>query len=330
MPCCNKRPVVFLAYKSVFFATVTWNDHGCTGDNTRQLRWHFYINGILRYTTPWGLPSDVLPIGTNSTYTAINASATVLTEYLHDQQAVNVSDGDSIKVIVEALNCEEETGRSNPVVVFAVIPESDCECEFSVGIETGQTGDTADLDGFDDTNGLLVFRNGQLNYAGIDFTDAELVAEDVLEFLSVTNCDAVIEKEEVSGEVGTVTIPSGFTSLNLNAYLLFRNGVLQRGFSQGGGVVTPAGAASESEDAWMFVRLDSEEGCRFGSQLVVANKTGSTFTMPTGFTFDNFEDWRLFRNGLLMTPELDYGMDGSILELTTPASGEDFWIVKIM
>lgn len=329
--CCNKNPSVTLTRKTVFFAKVTWNDAGCTGGASRQLRWHFYVNGLLKYSTLWGLATAPLPIGTGSTYTAINATGEILTQYLRDQQAVAIESGDTIKVIVEARNCQNETAFSNPVFLTADVAESDCDCEFETFFITGQTGDTSDNEGVP-TNGILVFRNGQLNYAMFDFSDGELVVEDEVVFVTPVNCDSEIITEEVTGESGTVPIPSSFSGLNLGEYLLFRNGAWQYGYSQSAGSVAPSIAPSEPDDRWLFVRLDSDDGCRFGSQLVIANKTGSTFTLPAGYTASNQQDWILMRGPLLMHPDSASGYDvtGSTVTLDVPADGEDFRIIKFM
>lgn len=332
MPCCNKKPRIRLIHHSVLHPVVTWNDHGCTGSQAQTYQWRFFKNGHLVYATGFAAGATSLAIGTGSTYASLNATAAQITSFLISE-GVTIQNGDYLDVEVRVRNCQDEIGASNRIRIIVIVNSNgDCDCAFLTGPATGQIGNTATLPGgLTDTAGLLAFRNGLLNYEGLDFTGEPLLSDDLLLFATLTGCDGTLSQAEVTGETGTVTVPGAFTSLDPADYLLFRNGAALRSFSVSGGELTVTGEpVSESTDRWLFVLLaGSSEGCTFGRILIQVNASGNTVTLPVGYTASNQNKWLLVRGPLLQYPTTGYTVSGSTITLTTPADGEAFWLIVI-
>lgn len=332
--CCNKKPRVRLIRKAVFSAIPTWNDNNrCNAGGTqRVLQWRFYKNKILVYSTPFAASAASLDIGTGSTYLYLNASNAQITAFLVGQ-GISLSDSDTVCVEVRVRNCQNEYGISNKVCFTAEPIESECTCTFATAFDSGQTGNTADPPGgYSANGGELVFSNGLMNPEGNDFTLMPLVAGDNLAWVTLDEaCDATIEIEEVTGETGTVEVPSGFAGLSASDYLVFRNGAAQRSFSVSGGNLTPAGSASESADRWHFVRLQGgADSCKFSRLTINASGSGTTFNLPSGYTASNQTKWLLFVNELLQYPITNYTVSGSEVTLTQAAVADAVWIIAIV
>lgn len=336
MCCCNKPPVVKLSYKLVFQANPTWNDKKCpgTGGAQRQVQWRFFVSGHLVYVTDYGLPSDPLPIGNGSTYLILNATPEAITTFLIGQ-GVSVEPGDTIGLQVRVRNCEREVADSNIIRIVAEEPTVDCECEFLTEFQSGITGNSATLPG-GFTGEILAWRNGLLNYAGNDFTAQPIEETDELMFANLTGCTATLDLETVTGETGAVTKPGAFSALAASEYLLFRNGVLQRGYTQSSGQVTPADAVSDPTDEWLFARLDNAiAGCTFATVLVGSSVSGATVTLPGGRNSTNQADWILVRNGLVQYPGAasasGYTVNGAgVVTPVEPFAGDTVWLIVIL
>ena len=327
--CCNKPPVVRLTHNSVFLANISnWNDNNiCRGAASRQMRWSFRLNGHLVYQTPYGLPTDTLGIGTNSTYQFLNATALEISEFIQ-AQGETVQDGDIIGISFTVRNCQNETTTSNIIRIVAILPDELCDCSLQVETDSGQTGNLATApSGF--TTSFLVFRNGLLNYAGLDFSADPLVSADELLFMQLTGCAASLRAQTVTGATGNVPLPSGAVGLSASQFLLFRNGLLQRAYTVSGSNAVPS-TASEAADRWLFVSIqDSTVGCTFGVRVINSSFTGSTFALPSGFTAANQDKWLPVVNGVVLSPGVGYTVSGSNVTLTTAAAGDEIWIIVI-
>lgn len=331
--CCNKKPRVRLIRKAIFSAIPTWNDNNrCPAGTQRLLQWRFYKNKALVYSTPFAVSTASLGIGAGSTYLYLNASNAQITAFLVGQ-GVSLSDTDTVCVEVRVRNCQDEYGVSNKVCFAAEPTESECTCTFETAFDSGQTGNTADPPGgYSANGGELVFSNGLMNPEGNDFTLMPLESSDNLAWVTLDEaCDATIEIEEVTGETGTVEIPTGFTGLNPADYLVFRNGAAQRSFSVSGGNLTPAGSASEAEDRWHFVRLlGGADGCKFSRITITASGSGTTVNLPSGYSASNSAKWLLFVNELLQYPTTNYTVSGNLVTLTQAADADAVWIIAIV
>jgi len=332
MPCCsNKKPRVRLVRKALFSAFPTWNDNDRCPVGTQQLvQWRFYKNKALVFQTPFAAPEDALAIGTGSTYLHLNATNAQITAYLVSQGVVLLN-SDTVCVEVQIKNCQNESARSNKICFAAEVAESDCTCEFATAFDAGQTGNTATPPpGYTANGGQLVFSNGLMNPEGEDFSAMPLDAGDNLAWVTLDEgCDATIEMEEATGQTGTVEVPAGFTGLIASDYLVFRNGAAQRTFSVSAGNLTPNGPASEATDRWHFVRLQNVDGCKISRLTINASGTGTTFTLPAGYSASNQAKWLLFVNELLQYPGMNYSVAGSQLTLTVAADADQVWVVVI-
>jgi len=333
MPCCsNKKPLVRLVRKALFSAFPTWNDNDrCPVGTQRLVQWRFYKNKALVFQTPFAAPEDTLAIGTGSTYLHLNATNAQITAYLVSQGGV-FSDSDTVCVEVQIKNCQNESARSNKICFAAEVAESDCTCEFAPAFDSGQTGNTATPPlGYTANGGHLVFSNGLMNPEGEDFSATPLDASDNLAWVTLDEgCDATIEMEEVTGQNGTVEVPAAFTSLPASDYLVFRNGAAQRTFTVSAGNLTPNGPVSEAEDRWHFVRLQGgSDGCTFSRLTISASGTGTTFTLPAGYSASNQVKWLLFVNELLQYPTLNYTVASNQVTLAQTADGDQVWVLVI-
>jgi len=334
MPCCsNKKPRIRLVRKALFSAIPTWNDNNrCPAGAERLLQWRFYKNKVLVFSTPFGAPTDALGIGTGSTYLYLNATNAQITAYLI-AQGVSISETDTICIEVRLKNCQNEYAISNNFCFVAEVVDSDCTCEFAIAFDNGQTGNTAIPPvGYATNGGQLVFSNGLMNPEGEDFTLLPLESSDNLAWVTLDEgCDAAIAMEEVTGQTGTVEIPAAFTGLSSADYLVFRNGAAQRNFSVLAGNLTPIGAASEVEDRWHFVRLQGgADGCKLSRLTISASGSGTTFSLPSGYSASNQGKWLLFVNELLQYPTTNYTVSGSQVTLADPAATDQIWIVAIV
>jgi hypothetical protein len=333
MPCCsNKKPRVRLVRKALFSAIPTWNDNNrCPGGAQRLLQWRFYKNKVLVFSTPFGAPTDALGIGTGSTHLYLNATNAQITAYLISQ-GVSIAETDTICIEVHLKNCQNEYAGSNKICLAAEVAESDCICEFATDFDSGQTGNTAAPPiGYSANGGQLVFSNGLMNPEGEDFSLLPLESSDNLAWVTLDeDCDAAMEMEEVTGQTGTVEVPAAFTGLSAADYLVFRNGSAQRNFSVLAGNLIPIGAASEVEDRWHFVRLQGgADGCKLSRLTISASGSGTTFSLPSGYSASNQGKWLLFVNELLQYPTTNYTVSGSQVTLADPADGDQVWIVVI-
>lgn len=334
MCCCNLPPQVVLTRKMVFRAHPTWNDQDCVGFGgaQRQMQWVFYVNGRFRHQTAYATPTTPLPFGSGTNW-VVNATDEQITDYLIGV-GLTVAEGDLIEVRVRIRNCEGQTALSNPIRLLAQLPSVDCECEFLTEYQSGITGDEATLPG-EFTGQFFAFRNGLLNHLGNDFTAQPLEETDELMFATLSGCAATLDLEIVSEETGTVTVPGAFSGLAASQYLLFRNGVMQRGYLQAAGQVTPADSASDPTDEWLFARLENAiAGCTFTILSVGSGVSGATVTLPGGYNSTNQPDWILVRNGLVMYPNAgsDFGYSvsaGGIVTPTVPFSADTLWLVII-
>ena len=334
MPCCsNKKPRVRLIRKALFWAIPTWNDNDrCPAGAQRFLQWRFYKNKALVFSTPFGAPTEGLSIGTGSTYLYLNATNAQITSYLVSQ-SVALSDSDTICMEVQIKNCQNEYAGSNKVCFAAEVVEEACTCEFATAFDSGQSGNTATPPlGYAANGGQLVFSNGLMNPEGEDFSLMPLESGDNLAWVTLDEgCDAAIEMEEVTGQTGTVEVPAAFTGLPSADYLVFRNGAAQRSFTVSSGNLTPSGAASEAEDRWHFVRLQGgSDGCTFRRLTISASGTGTTFSLPSGYSASNQAKWLLFVNELLQYPTTNYTVSGSQVTLAESAATDQIWIVAIL
>lgn len=331
--CCNKKPRVRLTRKAVFSAFPTWNDNNrCPSGAQRLLQWRFYKNKALVYSTPFAVATSSLGIGTGSTYLYLNATNAQITAFLVGQ-GVSLSNSDTVCVEVRVRNCQNEYGVSNKVCFTAEPVESVCTCTFATAFDSGQTGDTSDPPGGYEVNGgELVFSNGLMNPEGNDFALMPLDSSDNLAWVTLDEvCDATIEIAEVTGETGTVEVPTAFAGLPSTDYLVFRNGAAQRSFSVSSGNLTPSGSASEAEDRWHFVRLQGgADGCKFSRLTITPSGSGITVSLPSGYTASNQSKWLLFVNELLQYPTINYTASGSQVTLTQAAAGDAVWIVAIV
>lgn len=331
--CCNKLPVVVISRKSLIATKVTWNDRGCSGLNTRRLRWRFWVRGRFVYETPIGLPTDILPIGTGSTYAYINATDAEITSFVQTASGISIATGDVIQIRAVAYNCEGESAESNVLSLLAQPTFSECYCTFLTEFQTGITGASAVLPGGFSAN-LLAWRNGLANYAGNNFSGLE--STDELMFADLTGCAATLDKETVSGVTGNVPIPIAFQSVPVSDYLLFRNGLLQYGHTVLGTNIVPTNAPSDLLDDWMFVRVEgSANGCHFRAVLVSASYSGATVSLPGGFNSGNQSDWVLFRNGLSQYPvpasASGYVVSvGGVVTPVIPFSADQIWVIEII
>ena len=335
MCCGNIQPIVKLSYKSVFLASPVWNDKRCPGraGARRELQWRFYINGHTAHITGFGLPTDTLPIGTGSTFLILNASAEGITAFLI-LQGVVVATGNLLEIEVRIRNCESEYATSNRIRIIAQEPATDCDCEFLTNFQSSIAGNSATLPG-DFSGEFFAWRNGLLNYAGNDFSDNPITVGDEVMFATLTGCTATIDTVIVTNQTGTVAIPGPFAALAAANYLLFRNGVNQRGFTQSSGAVTPDGDASDPGDIWLFARVaDSDTGCKFGSILVGASVSGNSVNLQSGYTSTNQSDWILVRNGLAQYPgsASDYGytVSAGVITPVVPFDNDLVWLIVIL
>jgi hypothetical protein len=334
MPCCsNKKPRVRLVRKALFSAIPTWNDNNrCPAGTQRLLQWRFYKNKVLVFATPFAAPTDALGIGTGSTYLYLNATNAQITTYLL-AQGVLIAETDTICIEVRLKNCQNEYAVSNKICFAAEVVESACTCEFATSFDTGQAGNTATPPiGYSVHGGQLVFSNGLMNPEGEDFTQMPLESSDNLAWVTLDEgCDAAIEMEEVAEQTGTVEVPAAFTDLSDSDYLVFRNGAAQRTFTISSGNLTPSGAASEVEDRWHFVRLQGgADGCKLSRLTISASGSGTTFSLPSGYSASNQGKWLLFVNEILQYPTTNYTVSGSQVTLADPASVDQIWIVAIV
>lgn len=322
-----------ISRKSIITTKVTWNDRGCRGLNTRRLRWRFWVRGRFVYETPIGLPSDILPIGSGSTYAVINATDTEITSFLESAASITITTGDLIYIRAVAYNCENESAESNLLSLTAQASVSECDCTFLTEFQTGLTTGSATLpSGF--TANLLAWVNGLANYTGNNFSALE--TDDEIMFADLTGCIATFEKQTVSGVSGNVPIPTAFQDVPLSDYLLFRNGLLQYGHSISGVSIIPSNSSSDVSDDWMFVRVSgSVSGCHFRTVLVSASYNGATINLPGGYNSGNQSTWILFRNGLSQYPVPEsatgYTVSGSgLVTPVVPFSGAQIWLVEII
>lgn len=331
--CCNKLPRVTLNRKAIFRAIPVWNDNNkCNGSPQRQVQWQFFRNKTLVHSTAFAAPAAALAIGTNSTYLYLNATNEQITAYLIGQ-SVPIVEGDQVCVQVRVRNCQNEYATSNKLCFEAEIPESACTCSFVMSGGAGQSGNTAEPPlGYVATGGDLVFSNGLLNPEGVDFSAMPLVVDDLLAWVTLDEaCQASFDSAEVTGATGNVPIPVDFIGLPENDYLVFRNGACQRTFTVSGSDLVPAGSASEAADGWYFVRLTGgEEACTLRRITINPAGNGITFTLPSGYTIDNYAKWLLFVNELLQIPELNFGGSGNQITLNQAADSDAIWIVAIV
>ncbi|MBC7778086.1 MAG: hypothetical protein H7246_21820 [Phycisphaerae bacterium] len=334
MSCCKQVPRVRIRGSFVYQVEVSWEDNNhCPSGTARQLQWYFWVNGRLRLVTAYGLATDNLAIGTDSTYQFINDTAVEITSFLIAQGIAGILNGDIIEMRVKAKNCQNETVLSNPVRIIAQVNLTECECEFVTAYASGQTGNTATQPGgYIETNGQLVFLNGLLNGEGEDFTQTPLEASDKIRWVTLDeDCGGRMLAETITGVTGSVPVPLDFSNLNSADYLLFRNGAAQRSFSVITGNLTPSGDASTAEDNWTFVALTGGEGCKFQRILINPSLTGASFTLPAGYSAANQGKWLLFVNELLQDPipngNANYTISGSTVTLSEAANGDAVWII---
>jgi len=333
MPCCsNKKPRVRLVRKALFLAIPTWNDNDrCPAGALRLLQWRFYKNKALVFSTPFGVPTAALEIGSGSTYLYLNATNEQITAYLI-AQGVLLLNSDTVCVEVQIKNCQNEYAVSNKICFAAEVAESACTCEFATAFSSGQTGNMATPPpGYTANGGQLVFSNALLNAEGEDFTLMPLEVDDNLAWLTLAeDCDAAIAVEEVTGQTGTVEVPGALTGLPASDYLVFRNGAAQRTFTVSAGNLTPNGPASEATDRWHFVRLQgSPDDCTFSRLTISTSGDGTSFTLPAGYSAANQGKWLLFVNELLQYPTLNYTVAGSQITLSQALTVDQIWVVVI-
>ena len=339
MSCCGSPKVTLKAHRTGsgvnrLTATFTWSDSNCRFGGTRRVRWEFYKDGVLVHALAYAAPTAAAPIGLNSTYTQLNTDPAEIEAYLADQ-GVEFEAGDMLTVKVRIRNCKNLRAVSNAVSFVATGTAANCDCTFVRGYTTGQTGtEAADPDDYEANGGVMVFRNGLANHAVNDFSEDPLEAADLLTFVTLDqDCPGAFGTMIVTGAVGTVPVPAGFTTLAETEYLVFRNGVLQSDFTLAGGNLTPVGAVSEAADTWFFVRLANGDGCMFGRELISNSASGSTVELPSGYTASNQSSWLLFVNGLLQDPNPSgaaaYTVSGSTVTFTTALVGDTVWIVPM-
>lgn len=336
MSCCKQVPRVRIQGNHVYQVEVSWEDNNhCPSGTARQLQWYFWVNGRLRSVTAYGLATNSLAIGTGSTYQFINATAAEVTSFLIAQGIAGILNGDIIEMRVKARNCQNETVLSNPVRITSQVNLNVCGCEFVTAYESGQTGNTAmQPGGYIETNGQLVFLNGLLNSEGEDFTETPLEASDKIRWITLDeDCGGRMLAETITGFTGQVPVPLDFSNLNSAGYLLFRNGAAQRTFSVITGNLIPSGDASTPEDNWTFVALTGGEGCKFQRILINASLTGSSFTLPAGYSAANQGKWLLFVNELFQDPDpnghANYTISGSTVTLSQAAAGDEVWMIVL-
>jgi|GEM_PF-5182611 len=334
--CGNKPPVLRLTRRTVYqVVNLVWNDRNkCAGAPTqRRLRWNFYRKGNLIYQTAFGATGASLPIGNGSTYLYLNATPAEISAYLVAQM-VSISQGEVLTIRVQAVNCDAEYGLSNPLLFQASIPVSACDCVYNRTEVTGLTGNSASLPGsLNGTNGILAFKNGVLNYGGLNFTGNALESTDQVQFVTIENCTTALTISSVVTGItgGSVPIPSAFLPLSSTQYMVFRNGLLQRTIAVLAGNIVLEGNLSVAEDEWLFVALNTNPalGCVFGKITIGANISGATAMLPSTYSASNQNKWLLFRNGVLQHPGNAYTVSGSMLSFVDALVGDELWIQTI-
>lgn len=336
MCCCNPKPSVVLSRRaSLFVPTVVWHDgNRCGGTKTRTIQWRFYRNGLLVHATGFGLLTASLPIGTGSTYAGILGGDAAIMAYLVDDIGLTFAPTDVVAIEVKVKNCQGETAVSNRLLIDpnAYVEPSDCDCTLLSDADTGNTGTNIPAPAFPTTNGYMAFVNGVFNGQSLLFPEG-LVAEDITAVVALTGCDALLDYQSSTGHTGNVPLPFGYEDFPAGSYLVFRNGLLERGYSISGTNLVPA-SPSLADDTWEFVAITGTEsgdtGCRFGTLTVSESFTGTTLNLPSGYTAANQGEWMLEINGLFLFPTLDYTVSGGVVTTTRPYAGDRAGLVRII
>lgn len=327
--CCQKLPRLRLRRQALFSLQVDWNDLGCPIGHSRLLRWHIRLDGALVWSSPWASPQDTLPLGSDSNYLHLNASAGQITAFLIGEGLI-VNAGETICLQAQALNCQQESAWSNVLCFSASAPPPlTCDCDFVWAREEGLEGIQATPPpAFTASDPMLVFCNGLLNPLGEDFSTAPLQLEDQLAWIGLDDCPLVLQTALVLGQSGSVSIPPAFSGLGFSELMLFRNGLALWDFDIQGSTVQITDAPSTPADSWFFVRLAAGV-CSFEHTVLSLDFSGDTLDLPQGYSTANASRWLLFINGLLQYPDWNYVLNNQRIELAQAAQNDAIHLLAI-
>lgn len=325
--CCGKKPVVKLIRTLLsFLPIITWADGRCVFPKTRQIRWVFYINGSLSYSTPYRDLSTILPIGTGSTYGNMVASNTEIVDFLIGQGfAVPVNTFIQVRVYVR--NCDSEIAMSNPVGFISTAAPSLCLCDFTRTYSVGTPTIVPSA------SGEVAFINGLMN--AVPIVNTIDVSDEIMILALSGTCGDVFETGSATAQVGNVTVPPAFLTAcpDPTKWIVSRNGVLQSGWTPVSGFasITPS-SPSITDDQWLFVGLSGGD-CALKTIPGSSSANGTTIPLPFQLSAANAAKWFPVKNGVSLYNAANsvsgYSVSGSNITFEDALANDEIWYILL-
>jgi hypothetical protein len=325
--CCGRKPVVKLIRTLLSFRpTISWADGRCVYPKTRQIKWVFYINGSLAYSTPYNILTTMLPIGTGSTYGNMVASNTEIVDYLIGQ-GFSVPVNSFVQVRVNVRNCDGETATSNPVGFISTAAPSLCLCDFTRTYSVGSVVIAPSV------GGQVAFINGLLN--AVPITNTIDVSDEIMVLSLSGTCGDVFETGSVTTQIGNVTVPPAFLAAcpDPTKWMVSRNGVLQSAWTPvfGFGAITPS-SPSLTDDQWLFVGLSGGD-CGFKTILGSTSANGTTIPLPIQLSASNAAKWFPVKNGVSLYNAANsvsgYTVSGNNITFEDALVNDEIWYILL-
>ncbi len=324
--CCGAKPIVKLIRNPSlsFVPFINWKDGRCVFPRSRVIRWQFFVNGVLRYSTAFATPLSSLPIGTGSTYSSLNATNGQITDYL-GTLGITVNVGDFVGVRVEIRNCDRETATSNTILFVAESVGPACLCDFSRTYSIGSGTITPS------PGGQVAFINGLLNATPLV---NPVEAGDEFMVLALSGlCGDTFQVNAQTNQTGNVTVPAPFLAAVPNAanWIVARNGQIQSTYSPvlGFTAITPV-IPSEPSDEWLFVGLTGGD-CAFVNIAGSSSASGTSLALPAQLSAANAAKWLPVKNGLAMyaagNSVSGYSVSGNTITFEDALAGDEIWYI---